>query len=353
MLTSFPRAFVGRIVLALTATVLAGGVALFIWTRWYYADADTYEESVHEHVAAYSELRPGGPFHLASFPSGEHMSEVPTYTVHINQRFFREREFDETPASGVRRIFAVGDSATFGTGVESSKRFTEVLHGLLEEEAPGQFEVLNVGWVGTTTAHSVETVRNQVLKWSPSVLVVNGGANDLRSPEHPMAYNEFPKAVAMFEAKIREIIALCRGQGIEVVLWANSNADHHKQRFLFGRLRESLQKVSEAEGVPLVDLEEVFNTRPATSQEQRWFLEHQPWTSFNGISLDQNGIPIGRAALHNDWMHPNRFGHRRLGEALFPHVLEALARAEENTAGGGESPPPGSGPVPKTRWRSD
>ncbi len=58
---------------------------------------------------------------------------------------------------------------------------------------------------------------------------------------------------------------------------------------------------------------------PATPEEQTWFLNHAPWTSFNGI-------PIERAALQNDWLHPNRFGHRRLAEALLPHVADALTR---------------------------
>lgn len=35
------------------------------------------------------------------------------------------------------------------------------------------------------------------------------------------------------------------------------------------------------------------------------------------------------AALQTDWLHPNQFGHRRLGEALLPHVREALTRAAE------------------------
>ncbi len=315
--------------LSLVATLLAAGVAWVVWSRWYYADADEYEQSALAHIASYDALAPGGTFRIASFPAKERQNEVPTYVVNINRHNFREREFETAPAPGVRRIFAVGDSATFGTGVAEGERFTDVLQELLSSDDPGCCEVLNTGRVGATTQQVLKIVHASVLRWDPSVLIVNGGANDLRVRGHPMALNDSPQVVDRFEDTIRQIVALCRQQDIQVVLWANANAD---RRFpSLNRIGGALRRIAAEEGLPLVDLIEVVDANPATLDEQRWFLDNAPWTSFNGIELGAAGIPLERAALQTDWIHLNKFGHRRLGEALLPHVRDALARAGTST----------------------
>ena len=201
------RSVLVGLAVSIVATALAVSVAWAIWTRWYYGDADAYERSSRDHIASYDALRPGGTFRIASFPARERQDEVPTYVVNINRHNFREQDFAVTPAPGVRRVFAVGDSATFGTGVAEGERFTDGLQELLAAEDPGCCEVLNTGRVGATTAQVLQIVQRNVMSWGPSVLIVNGGANDLRVPGHPMALNEAPEVVARFEATIREIIA--------------------------------------------------------------------------------------------------------------------------------------------------
>ncbi len=69
------------------------------------------------------------------------------------QRFRTEKEFSLQPAAGVTRVVALGDSFTFGWGVEKEQSFPAQLEAILRQRAgPDGVEVINAGMVGSGTA---------------------------------------------------------------------------------------------------------------------------------------------------------------------------------------------------------
>ena len=64
--------------------------------------------------------------------------------VHFNSSGFREREFEFTKPRGSYRIAVIGDSYTFGQGIEKAERFSDLLELELGREHR-RIEVLNFG----------------------------------------------------------------------------------------------------------------------------------------------------------------------------------------------------------------
>lgn len=328
MVAEAPRAELPRrLALAGGSTVLAVLLAWWIWGLWFHSDSPALEESWAEHVDAYGSMKPGGTYEIVAFPATKKLSEVPTFTVHMNSRFVREREFEDVAGPGVVRIVAVGDSTTFGAGVAEGERFTEVLQAALEARRPGCCEVLNAGVVGMTAADVATWVEETVLTWSPHVIIATAGTNDIRDPDRPFEEDDQSASVARFEAGIRRLAATCRGAGMPLILWANANGDPRME--MLRPIRDSMARMGAEAAVPVIDIGDLFAANPATAEEQEWFTTHSPWLEFNKIPIWQWGIPPERAALQVDWVHPNRFGHKRLADALLPHVERTLDELAE------------------------
>jgi len=92
-----------------------------------------------------------------------------------NSAGFREREFAAAKAPGRLRIAVVGDSFTYGNGIPSSKRYTDLLTDLL----PPEFEVLNFGTSGHNTPDHTTTIRRQVRATNPDFVLVQWFVNDV------------------------------------------------------------------------------------------------------------------------------------------------------------------------------
>jgi lysophospholipase L1-like esterase len=88
--------------------------------------------------------------------------------VRINRQGFRaDREFPPEPPPGVRRIVAVGDSFTFGNGVEVHQAFPS----LLERRLPAA-EVINLGVPGYGVDQQLLMLESRGLRFHPDVVLL-------------------------------------------------------------------------------------------------------------------------------------------------------------------------------------
>lgn len=83
---------------------------------------------------------------------------------------------------GVFRVLCLGGSTTFGALVEAHQSWPSRLELLLDEAAgPGRdFEVLNAGVPGYTTAESLANLATRMVEFQPDVLIVYHAINDAR-----------------------------------------------------------------------------------------------------------------------------------------------------------------------------
>lgn len=101
-----------------------------------------------------------------------------TWAVHTNEHGFRSPSFSETKPAGVFRVVCLGDSSTFGMNVNDADAYPQVLARLLEERAPGRFEVLNMGVPGYSSRQGLELLRQSVLRYQPDLVTFAFGTND-------------------------------------------------------------------------------------------------------------------------------------------------------------------------------
>ena len=95
--------------------------------------------------------------------------------VQTNGHGFRERSFSMEKPAGTYRIAVLGDSFTFGNGLEASERYTDRLQAWL----PSGYEVLNFGAPGANTPQHLHTLRSRVLPANPDFVLLQWFVNDI------------------------------------------------------------------------------------------------------------------------------------------------------------------------------
>lgn len=103
-------------------------------------------------------------------------------TFRTNSRGLRDKEYTLEKPSGVRRIVVIGDSHTWGYGVNDDEIYTERLESFLPNT-----EVINLGVTAYDLVQEINYFRREGLKYDPDMLIVGFTQNDildnLLSPE--------------------------------------------------------------------------------------------------------------------------------------------------------------------------
>ena len=94
--------------------------------------------------------------------------------VASNSHGFRDREYAIQKPTGVKRVVVLGDSFTWGWGIEQQETFTEVAENTLSG-----VEFLNLGHMGYGTAQEYLLLKKLGLKFSPDLTVVAFYPNDI------------------------------------------------------------------------------------------------------------------------------------------------------------------------------
>ena len=96
----------------------------------------------------------------------------------INGDGVRDRDFPLAKPAGVFRIAAVGDSCTFGLGLELEDTWPKQLERELRRTRP-QVEVINFGVMGYNTPQEAERIQDKVLKYDPDLVIIGYSLNDI------------------------------------------------------------------------------------------------------------------------------------------------------------------------------
>ena len=192
----------------------------------------------------------------ARFVFREALSKHPR--ISTNRLGFRERRIDPKDP-GRYRIAVIGDSFTFGDGIEEQDRFSNLVQDLA---GPG-YEVLNFG----TRAHNLPQHLNtleRVLKLNPDFVLLQLYENDFETPsmDRPEAYPLWSAAVDRRMVRSFVMYRLLKDTWVKVqqVAGLSEEYSHYMARHLrdpgspyaqeaFGRLRQFIARTKSA-GVP-------------------------------------------------------------------------------------------------------
>jgi len=166
-------------------------------------------------VTGESKLRYGKPFFEATLVSAEYRTAIRT-----NSEGFRDIEHELEKPEDVFRILVLGDSFTFGLGVEADQSYPLMLQRLLNEKNTDKklrYEIFNMGLVGIGTLEELE-IAGYAIRYRPDIVLLgllvedrwnsSGNGNDLydnfrtahkseksveksQSPRSPSRRNEF------------------------------------------------------------------------------------------------------------------------------------------------------------------
>lgn len=222
-----------------------------------------------------------------------------------NSLGYRDREFIVPKPPHVYRIVVLGDSITFGGGLDESQRFTSLLEDQLR---PAGFEVLNLGFPGRDLPQHLEALTSDALPLDPDFILLELFVNDFESTEelrprgneawfpdldrwlerHSALYTvasiewgtikgewgivepypqymrrilsdqAMPASVASRKTLL-EIIRICRNahRPLGIVFFPHLAFDL-KQNYPFAYLNERVERICREEGVPYLDLRPVF-----------------------------------------------------------------------------------------------
>lgn len=100
--------------------------------------------------------------------------------VKINSDGFRDIEYPIEKGDNVYRIAVIGDSFTFGQGVELNQTYPKQLENILNSRRNSKrYEVMNFGVPGYNTFQEVQFLKNKVLKYKPDIVIIGYLSNDI------------------------------------------------------------------------------------------------------------------------------------------------------------------------------
>ena len=100
----------------------------------------------------------------------------------INSDGFRSPEISENKPSNTFRVFVVGGSTTYGSGVNDANTIPSLLQKKLDEKNYAQtIEVINAGVSGARSVEEIKLIKEKLLNFAPDLIIAYDGYNDIKS----------------------------------------------------------------------------------------------------------------------------------------------------------------------------
>jgi lysophospholipase L1-like esterase len=313
-------------------------------------------------------LRPDVNLELLDVMAPQPLRERTRWSVHTSARGFRGPDFDDRPPPGVVRVAVLGDSSTFGWGVEAFQAYPDRLRSALAERwhlPPERVEVLNLGVPGYSSFQGKVLLERVGLRLAPDVVVWSYLSNDgqatgsddaatyaqrigsmgailavlhesrayetleswiavararLRPPPEPDAHDPSQRNVRDYrEARhnVREAVDAARAAGVPIVLLAEC---------VRGMPAAVLRSVSAVTNVPFVDGTALLDAAIPRIEEAPRFAPDRKRLAAHWGEEALHEHPYWLAFLP-DGCHPNPLGHRLVADALADAVVQALPEA--------------------------
>jgi lysophospholipase L1-like esterase len=290
------------------------------------------------------------------------------WSVQTNASGFRGPDFELAKRPGTIRVLALGDSSTFGWGVEHFETYPQRLAAALAERLGrprDEIEVLNLGVPGYSSFQGRVLLERVALALEPDVIVWSYLSNDgavtgasdaatyaerlgargallevlhtsrafetleawilvarrtLRPPPEPDPREASHRNIASYAvaaANVRAAVAAARGAGVPIVLLAQC---------VGGEPAQVLAAVARETGAPHLDAPALLRASlPALATEER-YDEHRAGLRrrYGAAEVDEHILWL---AFLPDRCHPNALGHRLVAESLADLVTDALRAA--------------------------
>ncbi len=89
------------------------------------------------------------------------------------------RKINVWKSSNTKRIFCLGDSATFGYNITDTNTYSAILEKLLNKKmGEYKWEVINAAIIGATSFQIKKLITEKIIKYKPDYIIISCGVND-------------------------------------------------------------------------------------------------------------------------------------------------------------------------------
>jgi lysophospholipase L1-like esterase len=245
--------------------------------------------------------------------------------IKINSDGFRDVEYTIEKPNNTIRIIVLGDSITFGWGVNLSDTYVKILEKKLNElNTTLNFQVMNLGVSGYNTLEEIEFLKQKGMKYNPDIIIIGYVAGDLenntkiKTGEFPKKANEIvSKYYSNLTEKEKEILrGLFSSQLLREDM--NKNFDIYLEKFVLIPLSELV--AYQKHGKPKIII--VFLT-DITKKEKERIKELGKRHGFCIIDVTENlkKYNFESIILHKNDHHYNELGHRIIADTILEKLI--------------------------------
>ena len=282
--------------------------------------------------------------------------------IRINSKGFVGAEFEDAKPAGIHRIFAVGDSCTFGGDWDDS--YSVFLERMLNAGSR-RFEVINAGIEGYDSEFALGRIRDDILKYDPDLVTIYIGWNDLMkmSPGNMSSTGRVTwLGAALNDSYLYKALSKVMFYYIRPLLMPPGLSREESEFHVFDHFVPVTYEENVAAMVSLLRERHVRvllltrptvltrNMSPQDLKAQHVFFPYFPeaysvprllslHTAYNKsikrlaarlqvpvVDLDEEFDRRDKRRLFWDTMHPSREGHKLIAEVLAPRVRGLLAQ---------------------------
>jgi lysophospholipase L1-like esterase len=248
-----------------------------------------------------------------------------TTVIKINSDGFRDVEYTIEKPPNTIRIIALGDSFTFGWGVNLSDTYVKLLEKKLNEiNTTINFQVMNFGVPGYNTLEEIELLKKKGLKYKPDIIIIGYTADDafnntkIKSGEITRKANEIVEELFGNSSKIPKEILYSHfsyqllGEDLTI------NFDKNLENIVLSPLKELAKYKKELN----LDVVIVFLTK-VTFKEKEKIIEFSKNNEFCIIDAAEEIKKYGFNSIKfpSPDNHYNELGHKLVANIIFDNLI--------------------------------
>lgn len=315
-------------------------------------------------------LQPGLDLPLTDITMPAAIRPRTQWIFHTNARGFNTDDVDPEKPEGTFRVVALGDSSTFGWGVQPAETYAKRLQSMLRaRHASGDIEVVNLGVCGYSSLQGLVLLERVAASYAPDVVTLSYGSNDFSLVPEPFdvalarnlgwsgALRDWLHVSRAYQFLSGSLRALREDGASEGTLVLNVGPEKSEANLaamadaaarmgseaIFvtncarGELGVPIRRAAARTGTPLLDTEALLAQRtPAILAGAR-----PAFSRYRALYGETLLAEFPHLALYlGDHCHPNAIGHELIAEALVPMVeaTEAFRRWSPGPRSGGGLP---------------
>lgn len=253
------------------------------------------------------------PFSETTF-YGENDKLKPT-SVKINSMGFRDYEYSAEKPENTFRIIGLGDSFTFGWGVELDETYLKRLERKLNNGLGAKYEVINLGVIGFNTLQEVELFKNKGSELNPDLITIGFLSGDRE---------EF-----ITSRTIEGVISDFENSKIPLLRWVSMKLGGYKgmkrynpshaepEKYFKKNVETPLTELSQITDKPIVVI--VFDFDDSTKQELESLKQK---LNIHMVHLDQHYKDYDPSLLRlsEKDIHPTPLAHSLVADVIYDYL---------------------------------